>query len=288
VQVYRKDLYDAKGLKPADTFEQLVSNAQALNDPANRTYGLALRGFAGAGQNMYIYPSILRAFGGNWGRGNAIVVNSPEHVRALQWYVDVLTKYAPPAVRNWNWPDIADAFSQGTVAAYIDAHSSAAVINNPEKSKVVGKIAYARWPKGPTGKRVTSIWNWGFPINAALNDKAKQATWLFIMWASAAETQARTSWKFAGAAKRSGVNRMSAWRSPDFANAMKGSGDNFIPAALESLDQDTDVEWRPRVPQWPAIGETMATAIQTALVGQKPPKEALDEAQTRIQQAMKA
>jgi len=44
------------------------------------------------------------------------------------------------------------------------------VINNPEKSKVVGKIAYARWPKGPNGKRVTSIWNWGFPINAALSE----------------------------------------------------------------------------------------------------------------------
>ena len=68
---------------------------------------------------------------------------------------------------------------------------------------------------------------------------------------------------------------------------MQGMGDNFIPAALESLEQDTDVEWRPRVPQWPAIGDTMATAIQTALVGQKKPKEALDEAQARIQQILK-
>jgi ABC-type glycerol-3-phosphate transport system substrate-binding protein len=170
VQVYRKDLYAAKGLKPADTYDELVSNAKALTDVNARTYGLALRGFSGAGQNMYIYPSLLRGFGGGWGSGNAVVVNSPEAVKALTWYVDTLTAYAPPAVRNWNWPDIADAFSQGTVATYIDAHSSAAVITNPEKSKVVGKVAYARWPKGPNGKRVTSIWNWGFPINAALTD----------------------------------------------------------------------------------------------------------------------
>src|SRR3954468_4970767 len=108
VQVYRKDLYDAKGLKPADTYDQLVSNAKALTDTGNRIYGLALRGFAGAGQNMYIYPSIFRSFGGNWGTGNNIVVNSPEAVQALTWYVDVLSQYAPPAVRNWNWPDIAD------------------------------------------------------------------------------------------------------------------------------------------------------------------------------------
>jgi multiple sugar transport system substrate-binding protein len=41
------------------------------------------------------------------------------------------------------------------------------------------------------------------------------------------------------------------------------------------------------VPQWPAIGDTMATAIQAALAGQSKPKEALDEAQKRIEQAMK-
>ena len=66
------------------------------------------------------------------------------------------------------------------------------------------------------------------------------------------------------------------------------SGVNFVEAARESLDQDTDVDWRPRVPQWPAIGDTMATAVQSALVGQKKPKEALDEAQTRIEQILKS
>ncbi len=287
VQVYRKDLYAAKNLKPAETYDELVSNAKALTDPATRTYGIAMRGFAGAGQNMYVFPSLLRGFGGGWMQGGKVVVDSPEAVKALTFYVDLLTAYAPPAVRNWNWPDIADAFSQGTVACYLDAHSSAAVITNPEKSKVVGKVAYARWPKGPSGKRVTSIWNWGFPINAALSEKQKKATWLFIQWAASFETQARTSWKFDGPAKRSGLNRMSAWKSPEFAAAMANAGDNFIPAALESLEHDTDVDWRPRVPQWPAIGDTIGTAIQAALVGQKKPKDALDEAQARIDQILK-
>lgn len=288
VQVYRKDLYEAKGLKPAQTYDELLANAKALNDPANRLSGLALRGFAGAGQNMYIYPSLFRGFGGQWFDGKQVVVNSAQAVQALEWYVSALSQYAPAAVRNWNWPDIADAFSQGTVATYIDAHSSAAVLNNPEKSKVIGKIAFARWPKGPSGQRVTSIWNWGFPINAALSDKSKVATWLFITWATSKETQARTSWQSGGPAPRSGLNRLSSWRSPAFAASMKGAGDNFVETALASLEHDTDVDWRPRVPQWPAIGETMATAIQSALVGQKSAKAALDEAQARILQVMKA
>jgi ABC-type glycerol-3-phosphate transport system substrate-binding protein len=152
---------------------------------------------------------------------------------------------------------------------------------------VIGKIGFARWPKGPTGKRCTSIWNWGFPINASISERQKKATWLFISWAASWETQARTSWKYPGPAQRSGLNRTSLWQAPEFRIAMKDTGYNFVEAALLSLQDDTDVDWRPRVPQWPVVGDSVATAIQTALVGQKKPKEALDEAQARVDQAMK-
>jgi multiple sugar transport system substrate-binding protein len=287
LQVLRKDLYDAKGLKAADTLEQFVQNAAAVHAPNDRVWGTALRGVAGAGQNVYIYSSLFRAFGGEWMKGGKLTVNGPEAEAALAWYIDVMKRFAPAAAQNWNWPDIADAFSQGTLASYVDAHSSASVVNNPEKSKVIGKVAYARWPKGPSGKRVTSIWNWGFPINAALSEKRKKATWLFIQWAASAETQARTAHLFAGPAKRSGVNRTSLWKDPAYVELMRKFGDNFVEATLASLEQDTDVDWRPRVPQWPAIGDTVATAIQSALAGQASPKAALDEAQRRIEPMMR-
>ena len=287
LQVLRKDLYDAKTLKPADTLEQFVANAAALHAPNDRVWGTALRGVAGAGQNVYIYSSLFREFGGDWFKGGKLAVNGPEAEAALAWYVDVMKRYAPAAAQTWNWPDIADAYSQGTLASYIDAHSSASVVNNPEKSKVIGKVAYARWPKGPSGKRVTSIWNWGFPINAALPEKRKKATWLFIQWAASAETQARTAHRFAGPAKRSGVNRTSLWKDPGYVDLMRKFGDDFVEATLASLEQDTDVDWRPRVPQWPAIGDTLATAIQSALAGQVNVKAALDEAQRRIEPMMR-
>src|SRR3954468_8996433 len=287
LQVLRKDLYDAKTLKPAETLEQFVANAAALHAPNDRIWGTALRGVAGAGQNVYIYSSLFREFGGDWMKGGKITVNGPEAEAALAWYVDLMKRFAPAAAQNWNWPDIADAFSQGTLASYVDAHSSASVVNNPEKSKVIGKVAYARWPKGPSGKRVTSIWNWGFPINAALPEKRKKATWLFIQWAASAETQARTAHRFAGPTKRSGVNRTSIWRDPNYVKLMNGFGDNFVESTLQSLQGDTDVDWRPRVPQWPAIGDTMATAIQSALSGQATIKAALDDAQRRVEPMMR-
>jgi multiple sugar transport system substrate-binding protein len=67
---------------------------------------------------------------------------------------------------------------------------------------------------------------------------------------------------------------------------MEGFGHNFLDATTTSFEEDTDVEWRPRLPQWPAVGETMATAVQSALVGQAEPRAALDEAQTKIDQVL--
>ena len=288
IQTYRRDLFDAKGLKPAETFDEVVKNAKALHDPANRMWGFCLRGMPGAGQNMYIYPSILGAFGGKWFEpGGKIRVNSPEAVAALEWYVTTNNAYAPQAAQNWHWPDIADAFAQGTIGCYIDGHTAVTVIANPERSKVVGKLGFARWPKGPSGRRVTSIWNWAMPINSALPEPARRATWLYIQWACCEETQIRTSYAFKGPGKRFGVNRLSMWKAGPYAKMLAEAGDQLVPASLESLALDTDVDWRPRVPQWPAIGETMAKIVQAALVGQTKPKQALDDAQVQVERIMR-
>ena len=116
VQVYRKDLYDAKGLKPADTYEQLRREREGADRPGQphlRPGAARLRGRRPEHVHLSVaLPRLRRQLDA---AASNVVVNSPEAVKALDWYVDALTQYAPPAVRNWNWPDIADAFSQGTV-----------------------------------------------------------------------------------------------------------------------------------------------------------------------------
>ena len=118
VQVYRKDLYDAKGLKPAETYDELIANAKALNDPANRASTAwrcaaspapartctSTRRCSAASAAMDARRQDRRQLAGGGGRAHLVRRHA-------------LTAYAPPAVRNWNWPDIADAFSQGTIGA---------------------------------------------------------------------------------------------------------------------------------------------------------------------------
>ena len=162
------------------------------------------------------------------------------------------------------------------------------MIVDPSRSKVVGKIGFSRWPKGPSGRRVTSIWNWGLGINASIPQRTRQAAWLFIQWSTCTETQARTSVGVppTGVA-RLGVNRLSILNSPEYAKLVGGIGKDFLPSLIESMANDTDPDWRPRVPQWPAVGEIMSVSIQQALVGQASPKDALDNAQRSIDKVMR-
>lgn len=287
VQVYRTDLFDKAGLKPAQTLPQFTANAQKLNDPGKRIWGAALRGVPGAGQNMYIWPSIFRELGGQWfDKSGSPTVNSDAGVKALEWYVN-LAKYEPKAATNWNWPDIADAFAQGTVASYIDADFTVSVLRDPTKSVVVDKIGFARWPAGPTGTRVSSIWNWSFSINADFPREQQIATWLFIQWATCKETQIRTSYAFSGNDARTGVNRVSIRNAKQYHDKFAKLGRGYLETVNTAYADDEDPGWRPRVPEWPAIGDRMATAIQAALTGQSTPKAALDQVNTQIAQLMK-
>jgi multiple sugar transport system substrate-binding protein len=289
IHIYRADVYKQAGLKLPETLEELREAARKLHRPAEKLYGLALRGFRGAGQNVYIWPSLFRAWGGQWfDAGGNPAVNSEAGVKSLEWYVDVNRSFAPPGVENWNWPELMEALAQGTLVQYVDGHLHAPILENPARSKVAGKVGYARWPKGPSGRRVTSIWNWAYPINAALPERKKKATWLYLLWLASRETQLRTATyrETPQSVIRTGVNRLSLWNDPGYRKLI-GFTPDYADVVLSSMKNDTDADWRPRVPQWPEIGEVMAVAIQAALVKQKTPKEALDEANREIAKIMK-
>ncbi|MBN2123256.1 MAG: sugar ABC transporter substrate-binding protein [Deltaproteobacteria bacterium] len=289
IHIYRKDVYDKLGLKVPDTLEEFAETAKKAHKYDGSTAGAALRGFRGAGQNMYIWPSLFLAWGGQWfDAAGKPQVNSEAGVKSLEFYCNILNNYAPPGIENWNWPEIMEGFAGGNVVQYIDSNSTASIIENPKKSKVAGKIGYQRWPKGPSGRRVTSIWNWTMPINASLPQKKKIATWLYIQWIASRPTQFSSAIfkETPDAVVRTGVNRVSIWNDPTYRKVI-GFTPDYADVVLTSMAKDTDADWRPRVPQWPKIGEFMAVAIQSALIKQTTPKKALDEANENIAKALR-
>ena len=66
--MYRKDLFEAKGLKMPDqpTYEDIAKFADALTDKSKGIYGITLRGKPGWGENMAYVNTLINTFGGTW------------------------------------------------------------------------------------------------------------------------------------------------------------------------------------------------------------------------------
>ncbi|MDA8218845.1 MAG: extracellular solute-binding protein, partial [Dehalococcoidales bacterium] len=287
--VYRTDVYEQKGVAVPDTLDDFMAAAQKLHDPGNNLYGAVLRGFKGPGQNMYVWPPIFRMFGGEWfDKDMNPTFNSKEGLTALEYYVKIMKDLSPSAAINWNWPEIGDAFAAGTIAQYMDGVAFAGMFGIPEKSKVVGKVGFHRMPKGPTGKRVSTIWTWSFPINAAVSEKRKKATWLWAQWMSSKEFQAQTSYEYKGSQgqRSADIIRQSIWKNDAYMKMLQ-FGKDFEQVTLDTLLNDLDPEWRPLVPQWPEIGNVLANTLQQAAAGQVQPKAGLDEAASLVTDIMK-
>ena len=118
IHVFNREFYEKKGLKPPATMDEFKETAKQLNKIDGKAAGAALRGFRGAGQNMYIWPSLFLMWGGKWFDADGKpLVNSEPGVKSLEYYCDLLQNYGPAGVENWNWPEIMEAYAGGNVRA---------------------------------------------------------------------------------------------------------------------------------------------------------------------------
>lgn len=140
---YRKDLFDAAGLKPATTWDEFVALAKELHKPPAQ-YGnafLAARGFCYAW-----FINIFAGLGGHWFTSDMKAgFNSDAGVKALETLV-TLKQYAPPNILQIGYPELNTAYLNGSTAMVIQWDDLAMKAEDPSLSKVVGKNAYAGCP----------------------------------------------------------------------------------------------------------------------------------------------
>jgi multiple sugar transport system substrate-binding protein len=200
---YRKDLFDAKGIKVPTTLEELEAAAQALNDPANEVYGIVSRGNMGAAVTQF--SSYLYGFGGDFIKDGKCVIDSPEAVEALTYYGRLLNKYGPPGVINMSWPQAVALFASGKAAMYTDASVMLANMVK-EDSKIVGKIGVAPFPAGPKGFKPYMVTSWALAVSP--NSKNKDAAWEFLKWSTSKDNMTK------GQLNGVSQTRNSVWSDP--------------------------------------------------------------------------
>ena len=184
--IYRKDIFQRYNVKVPTTLDELEAAAKALNgkpmtDDGLPGYGIVARGKRAAATSMW--AAMLHAMGGTWlTPTREPAVNSEEAIKTIDMWGRMLRLYGPPGSENNHWYEASAIFSQGKAAMYADANSLWVVIEDPQKSKVIGKVGYTTYPRGPKGHNGATVSSWGLAMPKS--GKNQKAAWLFMQWAT--------------------------------------------------------------------------------------------------------
>ncbi|SDF02142.1 ABC transporter substrate-binding protein [Sporolituus thermophilus] len=254
---YRKDLFEQAGLKPPTTLEELEAAAKKLHNPSAEMYGIVSRGQRGAAVTQF--SSYLYEYGGDFIKNGKAVIDSPEAVKALQYYGRILHDYGPPGVTNMSWPQAQALFASGKVAMWTDASTLLSGLLDPNKSKVADKVGLAPFPAGPAGFKPYNVVPWAVAISA--QSKNKDAAWEFVKWLSSPEVMKKA--QLAG----NTTSRASIWNDqevlaklhPGLADIAKKTSPVAVPydrPLMTAVGEARD-----------AIGDVIVKAIETGGAG---------------------
>jgi multiple sugar transport system substrate-binding protein len=276
VLAYRKDLYEAAGLKPADTMEDHVANILKLTNKDAKQYGFVANGQKGPAvaqdwmqYNLQLGGSILNADG-------KPALNSDANVASLAAYKKLFDEAAPPGAADYDWGAREESFRQGLVANMQTWSIGAADYDNPEISKVAGKVGIKLSPTAKGLPTQYGIGGWALAINADISDEEKAAAWDFIKWITSRAVHKDFNMRGAGS-----YLRKSEMTDPDLLAKYP-----FLPVLAESFEKGNG-DYRPRIPQYPEIQDLLGTAVNGVLIGNADPKAALDDAQAKAEKLFK-
>ena len=261
---YRKDLFDAAGLKPPTTIDEWVAAAKALTSPEKKQYGTTMTLKAGDGfQNDFTY--YLRTYGGDWyDKDWKVTIDSEAGLKALTTMKELM-KYAPPNVLAFHNDESTVAMQQGLTAMGLLWQSRALAMDNAQVSQVVDKVQFAVPPAATKGGKSHARLSVGcYSISAFTKNDPE------LVFQVLAKTLSKANMR--EAAGLATPTRLSVARDPEVTGKFR-----FIKAASENVQAGAQL-----VPNIPEFSEAMVQTSQTlqkGLTGELPIPEALKRAQ---------
>jgi multiple sugar transport system substrate-binding protein len=265
---YRTDLFQQAGIEePPKTWEEFEQTAAELTNPAENQYGVAMFSSEAA---YYFYPWLWQA-GGDvlTSDGQHMALDSPEAIRAAEFYVDLAQKYAPPDYLPSNSWDGRVTFASGKAAMYIAGNWFAGNTIS-EFPDIEGKWASAPLPEGDAGCATTLA---GDSLVITNDSEQHDAGWLWIEFLSRPENM--ETWTIGEETTTLLPPRASLLESDALTSNNKeflqGFADDMGCAVVSTVEQ----------PKYPEIEAMLNEELGKAMIGEQTAEEAMQNAQEK-------
>ena len=268
---YRTDLFAKYGLGEPKTWNDVLVAAKKISESDPAISGISFRGVKG-NPILTAFLPIFWSFGADFmdAKGKP-TVNSPEAIRALKFFIE-LAKYAPKSTPMNNTAQVRDGLLAGAVGIAPEVWPAwLAKLDDTNESKVAGKVKVTKHP-ADVKKSSPMIGIWHVAIPSASRNKA--AAFDFLTFLTSKETQKLMVMKAGLPPSRISL----------FSDAEILAKYPWYPAIREALESGVA---RPRTLYWAEMETTMGSFVQEALIGQKTPEEALNEANAKLVQILK-
>ena len=216
---------------------------------------------------LHLNPMGGKVFDVNW----APRFNDHAGARALK-FLQLVINTGPAGVVEFGQSEMTQAFLQGETAMYLDSTVVFGSVRDPLRSKVDGKVGYARHPKATAHASQSGGLGLAIPTNARNADSA----FLLMQWLTSKE-QDRAVCRLGG-----GPTRTSTLMD----EALTRQFPEYLTMRLQLRDADPD--WRPIIPEWDEINtQVLGVAINRTLRGQTTAEEALNGIVPRVTEIMR-
>lgn len=291
IQMYRRDLYEELGLKPAETMAQYLSNAQAIQQAKGpEIFGTTGQMKSGHYSLECDWTCWLWSHGGSiFGPDKTFVGNDEAGLEAMNYWIE-LKKNMPAAVDSWTWDGQGQSVAQGIAGQLISWGEFFPSWDAPGGSNVVGLMEATVPPKANSLRTVEQTGfgeipgvghQGGSSLAVSKYAKSPDAAWLFAQWATAPETQVWITVLGGG----TGPTRQSAYDDPRVkANAKPGIAGTtrHLDAVRETIANHMGSE--PDLPEWAEISnDTIPVELGRFFAGEyDSPKAAMDAIKTKV------
>lgn len=187
---YREDLIKQAGLKPPETFGDLLQISQTLQNKDQVNWGYLWQGRQYEGL-VAMFIEVQEGFGGFWVNPDTLEVglDKPETLQAIEFLRSTVRQgISPPGVTTYQEEDTRRLFQSGQVA-FLRSWPYAWPLAQAENSPIQGKIAIKPMVHAPGKTGAACLGGWGLGI--AKNSRHPEEAWKAIQYFTSKQAQRR-------------------------------------------------------------------------------------------------